>query len=121
MAEVKNMLLTAGHDLDTLQLPLTLDVTKGTERYTVMRGEEQVVKAGDMMISDQAGIISDIIYGPDQRTQITAGTRNVVFTVYAPAGIEEQSVVQHLQDMRDYVLLTVPQAQVELLEVFGTL
>ncbi len=70
MAEVKNMLLTAGHDLDVLQLPLTLDVTQGTESYTVMRGEEQVVKAGDMMISDQAGIISNIIYGPDQRTQI---------------------------------------------------
>ena len=26
MAELKNMLLTAGHDLDTLNLPLTLDI-----------------------------------------------------------------------------------------------
>ncbi|MFN8403341.1 MAG: phenylalanine--tRNA ligase beta subunit-related protein [Anaerolineales bacterium] len=87
MAEVKNMLLTAGHDLDKLQLPLTLDVTQGTESYTLMRGETQTVKAGDMTISDQAGIISNIIYGPDQRTQITESTRNVVFTVYAPAGL----------------------------------
>src|SRR4030095_13729432 len=31
MAEMKNMLLTAGHDLDVLSLPLTLDVSKGTE------------------------------------------------------------------------------------------
>ncbi|MFN8385907.1 MAG: phenylalanine--tRNA ligase beta subunit-related protein [Anaerolineales bacterium] len=87
MAEVKNMLLTAGHDLDKLQLPLTLDVTQGTESYTLMRGETQTVKAGDMTISDQAGIISNIIYGPDQRTQIAESTRNVVFTVYAPAGL----------------------------------
>ena len=29
MAEIKNMLLTAGHDLDTLQLPIRLDVTRG--------------------------------------------------------------------------------------------
>ena len=29
MAEVKNLLLTAGHDLDALQLPLTLDVAQG--------------------------------------------------------------------------------------------
>ena len=36
MAEVKNMLLTAGHDLDTLQLPARLDVTKGDEVYTLM-------------------------------------------------------------------------------------
>lgn len=120
MAEVKNMLLTAGHDLDKLQLPLTLDVTKGTESYTVMRGAEQVVKTGDMIISDGAGIVSNIIYGPDQRTQITAGTRNVVFTVYAPAGIDEQLIMEHLQDLCDYVLIVAPQAEVELLKVFGT-
>lgn len=119
MAEVKNMLLTAGHDLDTLQLPLTLDVTKGTESYTLLRGKTQTVKAGDMMISDQTGIISNIIYGPDQRTQITAPTRNVVFTVYAPARIDEQLITSHLGDMREYVRVVAPEAQVELLETYG--
>ena len=119
MAEVKNMLLTAGHDLDTLQLPLTLDVTIGNEIYVTMRGENQTVKAGDMMISDGVGIISDIIYGPDQRTQINPHTRNVVFTVYAPAGIDEQTILQHLQDMRDYVMVIAPETQVELLQVYG--
>lgn len=119
MAEVKNMLLTAGHDLDTLQLPLTLDVTTGNESYVLLRGEDQVVKAGDMMISDGLGIISNIIYGPDQRTHINANTRNAVFTVYAPGGINGQAITQHLQDMRDYVLVIAPEAHVELLEVFG--
>ena len=119
MAEVKNMLLTAGHDLDKLQLPLTLDVTGGTESYMLMRGVEQIVKANDMIISDGAGIISNIIYGPDQRTQITESTRNVVFTVYAPAGIDEELIMRHLQDMRDYVLVVAPEAEVELLKVYG--
>ncbi len=119
MAEIKNMLLTAGHDLDVLQLPLTLDVTTGNESYLLMRGENQIVKAGDMIISDMEGIISNIIYGPDQRTQITAGTRNVVFTVYAPNGIDEQTVTQHLQDIQEYVLIIAPQAQVESLKVYG--
>ena len=118
MAEMKNFLLTAIHDLDKLQLPLTLDVTKGTESYTVMRGEEQIVKAGDMAISDQVGIISDIVYGPDHRTQITESTRNVVFTVYAPAGISEQLIMQHLQDMRDYVLVIAPEAEVENINIY---
>ena len=58
MAEMKNLLLTAGHDLDTLELPLVLDISKGDERYTLMRGEEQALKAGDMFISDQNGVIS---------------------------------------------------------------
>lgn len=118
MAEVKNMLLTAGHNLDTLQLPLTLDVTKGTESYTLLRGETQTIKPGDMMISDGQGIISNIIYGPDQRTQINASTRNVVFTVYAPAGIDERLIASHLEDMRDYVMVVAPEARVELLEVY---
>jgi len=119
MAEVKNMLLTAGHDLDVLQLPLTLDVTTGDESYILLRGENQIVKAGDMIISDGTGIISNIIYGPDQRTQITADTRNVVFTVYAPTGIEEQAVTRHLQDIQKYVTVVAPQARVELLNVYG--
>jgi DNA/RNA-binding domain of Phe-tRNA-synthetase-like protein len=119
MAEVKNMLLTAGHDLDMLQLPLMLDVTTGNESYVLLRGENQVVKAGDMMISDQIGIISNVIYGPDQRTQITESTRNVVFTVYTPAGIEEQTITRHLEDISDYVLVIAPQAQVALLEIYN--
>ena len=119
MAEVKNMLLTAGHDLDKLQLPLTLDVTQGTESYTLMRGETQTVKAGDMAISDGRGIISNIIYGPDQRTQITESTRNVVFTVYAPAGIDKSLITQHLEDMREYVMVVAPEATVQTLEVYG--
>lgn len=119
MAEMKNMLLTAGHDLDTLHLPLALDVSKGTETYTLLRGDEQLLKPDDMFISDQNGVISSVIYGPDQRTQISATTRNVVFTVYAPAGIDVQAVQKHLEDIRDYVMVIAPQAQVELLQVFG--
>jgi DNA/RNA-binding domain of Phe-tRNA-synthetase-like protein len=118
MAELKNMLLTAGHDLDVVQRPLTLDVSKGTESYTLLRGDNQILKTEDMMISDGMGVVSSIVYGPDQRTQIMEGTRNVVFTVYAPAGITEQAVAQHLQDIREYVLVFAPQSQVELLEVY---
>ena len=119
MAEVRNMLLTAGHDLDTLQLSLILDVSKGTERYTLMRGDEQILKPDDMFISDQDGVISSIIYGPDRRTQIKSETRNAVFTVYAPEGIDEQAVQRHLEDIRDYVMIVAPQAQVEMLKIFG--
>jgi DNA/RNA-binding domain of Phe-tRNA-synthetase-like protein len=120
MAEMKNMLLTAGHDLDVVQLPLTLDVSKGNERYTLMRGEEQMLKPDDMFISDQSGVISSIIYGPDQRTQITSETRNVVFTVYAPARVDEHTVELHLQDIRDCVMIFAPDVRVELLHVYAS-
>jgi DNA/RNA-binding domain of Phe-tRNA-synthetase-like protein len=119
MAEVKNMLLTAGHDLDALQLPARLDVTSGEEVYTLMRGQPQQVKPGDMIISDGIGIMSNIIYGPDQRTQIQPGTRNVIYTTYAPAGIGEQAVSEHLQDIQEYVRLFAPDAHTEMLQIFG--
>jgi DNA/RNA-binding domain of Phe-tRNA-synthetase-like protein len=118
MAEMQDLLLTAGHDLDVLQLPLSLDVATGTEKYTLLRGEEQILKQGDMMISDQSAVISSIIYGPDQRTQIKPETSNVIFTVYAPSGIEEQAVLEHLQHIRDNVLIFAPQAQVDSLSVY---
>lgn len=119
MAEIENLLLTAGHDLDLLQLPLTLDVAQGNERYILLRGQEQELKVGDMFIRDGAGVISSILYGPDQRTAINAQTRNVVFTVYAPDGIVEETVQNHLRDLQQNVLLISPHAQVELLQVFG--
>ena len=121
MAEIKNLLLTAGHDLDSLQQPIILDVAQGNERYTLLRGQEQELKAGDMFIRDGAGVISSIIYGPDQRTAIHAQTRNVVFTVYAPAGISEETVSNHLHDLQENVLLIAPHAQVEMQQVFGAI
>jgi DNA/RNA-binding domain of Phe-tRNA-synthetase-like protein len=118
MAEMQDMLLTAGHDLDVVHLPLILDVATGTEGYTLLRGDQQTLKPGDMVIQDQVGIISSIIYGPDQRTQITPKTRNVVFTVYAPSGIDEQTVAIHLQQIQENVMFFSPEAQVELLKVY---
>jgi DNA/RNA-binding domain of Phe-tRNA-synthetase-like protein len=118
MAEIKNLLLTAGHDLGLLELPVTLDVATGSERYTLLRGEEQQLKAGDMFMYDRAGILTSIIYGLDQRTRITATTRDAIFTVYAPPGIGEAAVRQHLQDIWENILLVSPQSLLERLEVF---
>lgn len=118
MAEMQDLLLTAGHDLDVVQLPLRLDVATGTERYVLLRGEEQTLKAGDMMISDRESVISSIIYGPDRRTQISAGTRNVIFTAYAPPGIDEQTVAGHLQHIEENVRIFAPEAQLELRKAY---
>ena len=120
MAELKNLLLTAGHDLEAVQMPVRLDVAKGGERYIRLNGQEQELKAGDMMMADARGIISCVLYGPDFRTRIIPETRHVLFTVYAPAGIGEQAVYDHLQDIQANVLLVAPEANTELLEVYGT-
>jgi len=119
MAEMHGLLLTAGHDLDVVQLPLTLDVANGTESYVLLRGDPQMPKTGDMMISDRQGIVSSIVYGPDQRTQITPATRNAVFTIYAPAGVPVDDITRQLEEIRDNIRLITPEAAVEVLEVYS--
>ena len=119
MAELKNRLLTAGHDLDQLRLPVTLNAADGTETYTLLRGVEQTLKAGDMFMSDAAGVIASVVYGPDQRTQINPETSNALFAVYAPDEIGAAAVRAHLEDIRDYARVVSPDVNVELLEVYG--
>ena len=117
MAELESQLLTAGHDLDTLQLPVSIEVARGEERYILRSGQEQVLKPNDMYIRDRMGIISDIVYGPDQRTQIKKETRRVLFTVYAPTGIRQDSLVKHLETIREYIKLISPEAKTVALEI----
>ena len=118
MAELQDMLLTAGHDLLSLKLPVTLNAATGDEHYVLLTGQEQLLKAGDMFMSDGLGVTSSVLYGPDQRTQITPATRHVLFAVYAPAGIGEDDVRRHLLSIQANVSLVAPGATTELLAVY---
>jgi DNA/RNA-binding domain of Phe-tRNA-synthetase-like protein len=116
MAELANLVLTAGHDLDALKTPLRVAVTAAGDRYVLLGGAEAVLDRGDMMMADGAGIVSSVLRGPDRRTRITRGTCNVLFAAYAPAGVGEPVVRAHLQHIRVNVELLAPQAEtVELL------
>ena len=115
MAELKNQMLTAGHDLTAVALPVRVDVTREGDRYVAINGTERVPAAGDMMMVDGEGIISSVLQGPDWRTRITPETREVLFAVYAPAGVGESAVRSHLEDIAANVLLVAPQAEIGLL------
>lgn len=115
MAELKNLILTAGHDLAAVTLPVRVDVTREGDVYLLMNGSERTVRGGDMMMADGNGIISTVLYGPDQRTCITPKTRDVLFAVYAPPGVDAHAVRAHLEDVRANALLVAPDAEVELL------
>lgn len=111
MAELKNLILTAGHDLDMLDLPIRADATAAGDQYTQLNGKLAELKPDDMKMSDGTGIVSSILRGPDQRTPITRDTRNALFACYAPAGVDPALVDRHLGDLRDNVLLISPTAR----------
>ena len=119
MAELKNQMLTAGHDLETLREPLRLDVAHGDEVYTLLNGKHETLKAGDIFMADAEGVTSSILYGPDSRTRITSATRHALFTVYAPPGIDPAAVQTHLEDIQANVQVIAPEAATELLTVYA--
>lgn len=108
MAEMNNLLLTAGHDLDRLVSPVIIDISRGNESYMKLSGQPQQLKLNDMIMADEEGVISSVLYGPDHRTRITADTQNVLFVVYAPGGIEKEELCRHLEDIKENVLLFRP-------------
>lgn len=118
MAELDSLLLTAGHDLATVEGPVTLDIARGDETYTRLQGNQVTLKPGDMCMADRKGVISSIIYGPDRRTRIRPETRQVLYTVYAPAGIEAGAVRAHLAALFDLVCQVSPGSKLVELEVY---
>jgi DNA/RNA-binding domain of Phe-tRNA-synthetase-like protein len=118
MAELEYLLLTAGHDLDAVEPPVTIDVAQGDEQYLRINGQEQRLKAKDMMITDARGILSSIIYGPDQRTKINPGTTRVLFTTYATPGIQFSDLWEHLETLQGYVRIISPDAELILMEIY---
>ncbi len=111
-AELRNRLLTAGHDLAAIAGGLSIDVAQGGERYVGLGGRELALQPGDMYIHDEAGIISSVLYGPDERTQITPTTRQAIFCVYAPSSIRPAVVESHLAEIASNVRLVAPEASV---------
>jgi hypothetical protein len=117
-AELLSGLLTAGHDATLVSGDPTLGVVEPGERYTGIGGREIAAAAGDMCIRDSSGIISSIVYGPDERTRLTETTTSAVFTTYAPAGLGRQAVIGHLETLSSGIQACAPSAVVELLAVY---
>ncbi len=118
IAELKNMLLTAGHDLDRLAAPVRIDCAQGELSYTGMNDSPQTLKQDDMYMADEEGIISSVIYGPDGRTRIERETQRAMFVVYAPEGITAGQIEAHFADIQSYVALFAPQVQVVYQNIF---
>jgi DNA/RNA-binding domain of Phe-tRNA-synthetase-like protein len=120
MAELEDLLLTAGHDYERISGPIRFDVAQGTEQYERMNGKEQVLKSGDLYAADDSGVLSSVIYGPDRRTRIQPSTTAALFTTYGVPGIESEKLLVHLQRLRDLIQVFSPNAAVLVMEVIAS-
>jgi DNA/RNA-binding domain of Phe-tRNA-synthetase-like protein len=111
-AELHDLLLTADHDRATVAGALTVDVASGSESYIGLGGRELPMRPDDMFIRDEIGILSSIVYGPDDRTQIRPVTQQAVFCVYAPPGIAPEAITRHLERIVSHARLIAPGASI---------
>ncbi len=103
LSELESMLLTAGHDLSKLQLPLQLKIASGNENYRSISGREVTAVEGDLAICDGMSVISSIMRGPDFKSRITSSTTEVLFTIYAPPGIEKDYIETDLRKLEERI------------------
>ncbi len=110
IAELNNLLLTAGHDLDALALPIRLAVGAG-EGFAGPNGKEMTVKDGDMFMADADGrVLSAIITGPSDFARIGPETTAALFYAYAPPGVDPSLVSTHLDEIERNMRLISPDA-----------
>ena len=104
-AELKNGILTSGHDLDLIKGDLTFEVTKGTEKYQKINGRDQLVKKEDIYLKDDEGILANVLYGPAKRTTISMKTKNALYLAWCPKNIVKDQIITHLNEIKANISL----------------
>jgi DNA/RNA-binding domain of Phe-tRNA-synthetase-like protein len=117
MAELKNRILTAGHDASYLAWPIRVELATGQETLHGLGGQVSHLKPNDMYMTDGQGVLSAVIYGAQERSRIRPSTNKVIYTVYAPPGVSAQAVDEHLSDIQSFVKLAAPGARREFCQI----
>lgn len=99
LSELRNRLLTSGHDLDNVQGELLYDVSDEGESYMKLNGKEQKLPRSDIVLRDSEGILASILYGPARRTSIGNNTVNTLYLAWCPYSPGEEVIEEHLKDI----------------------
>ena len=112
-AEMKTLLLTAGHDLDRLSGKIVMDIAGATEEMTQMNGKTKTLYPNDMVMRVDGKVVCSIIYGQDNHSFITSKTRRVLYVTYVPTNIPQKDIEDHLNMLEKHVQLFAKSASIE--------
>ncbi|MBT3187848.1 MAG: hypothetical protein HN736_00820 [Anaerolineae bacterium] len=113
IAEMETFILTAGHDVEKLQKPISIDISNEGDIITQMNGQRKPIRAGDMIMRDADGVSCSIVYGQDNRSYISPETSHVLYVAYAPDGVPTEVVMEQLEKIQEYIQLFSPSAKLE--------
>lgn len=103
VAELRTLVLTAGHDAARLHSPLKVDVSQAGDTIRQMNGSTKTLPAGDMVMRDAESICCSILYGQDDRSPISSATTHALYVAYAPSGVTEEAVRRQLDAIANTV------------------
>jgi DNA/RNA-binding domain of Phe-tRNA-synthetase-like protein len=112
-AEVESLVLTSGHDLNSLSGTLRVDLARDGEVYTKLSLKDQALRPGDMVVRDTDGVIACVLYGPDYRTRLRLETRDALFGAWCPVGLTGAIVQDHFDTLSRLLQTEWPEAEIE--------
>ncbi len=99
LAELRNRVLTSGHDQDKIQSNLRFDLSDEGETYLKLNGKKQELPKSDIVLRDQDDILASVLYGPARKTSISAETTNPLYFAWCPYKLSESTVENHLMEI----------------------
>lgn len=97
--ELLSNLSFSAYDLDTIKGEIRIELANKEETITLIGGEEKEVPSGDIVFKDVKGIFYSFSVGYADRTKVTDNTKNVLFTIDAPKGIDEKEVEENIKKL----------------------
>jgi len=97
VAEMCQGILMAIQDLDHFRGAWTLDLAREGETFQGVSGKIVISKDGEIVLRDEEGIVCSLFQGPDSRTKVDSGSKNMVIYVFTAPGVEEDPVSKGLQ------------------------
>jgi DNA/RNA-binding domain of Phe-tRNA-synthetase-like protein len=84
-------------DLDRFQGDWTLDLAREGETFQEVSGKIVLCKDGEIVLRDEEGIVCSLFQGPDFKTKIDSGSKNIAVYVFTAPEITENPVSDGLQ------------------------
>lgn len=95
-SEMTTGLLMGAQDSSAIRGDLVCDRAAAGERFQGMR-ETVECRQGEIILRDDEGIIATLFQGPDHRTRLKKGTKDVVFFVFSAPGLTVSDVQQGME------------------------
>ena len=104
IAEMRNALLLGVHDLDRIEGDIVLDVASEGERFVGIGQRTVTARQNEIVLRDDSGIWASYTQGPDARTVVEPGSRNVVILGFFTPETSREEMTGGIRDAVDNLM-----------------